>query len=77
MNAYTREHERRRVQRNIEVANAKKRGANKGRMQIKIDPFLFDRVASDYRHGKIFAEQATEMLKISKSTFFRRLKGIR
>ena len=46
-------------------------------MQIKIDPLLFDRVASDYLHRKISAEQATEILKISKSTFFRRLKGSR
>lgn len=74
MPIYTREYERRRVQRNIGVARAKERGAYKGRTQIKIDPLLFDRVASDYQHGKISAEQATEMLKISKSTFFRRLK---
>jgi uncharacterized Zn finger protein (UPF0148 family) len=57
-----------------DMEKAKERGAYKGRTQIKIDPLLFDRVTNDYLHGKISAEQATEMLKISKSTFFRRLK---
>ena len=77
MPIYTREYERRKVQRTIGIAKAKERGAYKGRMQIKIDPLLFDRVASDYLHGKISAEEVTEILKISKSTFFRRLKGSR
>ena len=75
MPIYAREYERRRIQRNIGVARAKERGAYKGRAKIKIDPLLFDRVASDYLHGKISAEEATEILKISESTFFRRLKG--
>ena len=77
MSDYMREYERRKAQRTIGIARAKERGAYKGRTQIKIDPLLFDRVASDYLHGKISAEQATEILKISKSTFFRRLKGSR
>ena len=77
MPIYTREYERRKAQRTVGIAKAKERGAYKGRTQIKIDPLLFDRVANDYLHGKISAEQATEILKISKSTFFRRLKGSR
>lgn len=74
MPIYTREYERRRVQRNVGIARAKERGAYKGRTQIKIDPLLFDRVANDYLHGKISADQAATTLGISKSTFFRRLR---
>ena len=74
MPIYTREYERRRVQRNVGIARAKERGAYKGRTQIKIDPLLFARVANDYLHGKISADQAATTLGISKSTFFRRLR---
>ena len=74
MPIYTREYECRKVRRNIGVARAKERGAYKGRTPIKIDPLFFDRVANDYLHGKISADQAATTLGISKSTFFRRLR---
>ena len=47
----------------------------KGRRQLKLDPLLFDKVANDYLKGKISLEQAISILKISRATFFRRLKA--
>ena len=56
------------------IEKAKEQNVYKGRGQIKIDPLLFDRVANDYLHGKISADQASLILKISRATFFRRLR---
>ena len=77
MPIYIREFERKKMQRAIGIARAKEQNAYKGRAQIKIDPLLFNKVANDYLHGKISADQAAAILKISKSTFFRRLRGIK
>lgn len=74
MSMYIHEYERKRTVRIRGIEKAKERNVYKGREQIKIDPFLFDEVANDYRHGKISASQASTILKISKATFFRRLR---
>lgn len=74
MPIYIREFKRKKMQRAIGIARAKEQNAYKGRAQIKIDPLLFNKVANDYLCGKISADQAAAILKISKSTFFRRLR---
>ena len=56
------------------IEKAKEKKAYKGRKQIKIDPLLFNKVANEYVNGKISADQASIMLKISRATFFRRLR---
>lgn len=77
MSIYIRDYKRKKNQRNIGIERAKAKNAYKGRMQIRIDPLLFNKVANDYLNGKISADQATVVLKISKSTFFRRIRGIK
>ena len=74
MPMYIREFERKKRLRMRGIEKAKEQNVYKGRGQIKIDPLLFDRVANDYLHGKISADKASLILKISKATFFRRLK---
>ena len=74
MPMYIREFERKKKLRMRGIENAKEQKVYKGRRQIKIDPLLFDRVANDYLHGKISADQASSILKISRATFFRRLR---
>lgn len=73
MPMYIREYERKKMLRMRGIARAKAQNIYKGREQIKIDPLLFDRVANDYIHGRISVDQVVNVLKISKSTFFRRL----
>ena len=74
MPMYIREFERKKRLRMRGIEKAKEQNVYKGRGQIKIDPLLFDRVANDYLHGKISADQASLILKISRATFFRRLR---
>ncbi|MBO5068139.1 MAG: hypothetical protein J6C62_07045 [Clostridia bacterium] len=74
MPMYIREFERKKRLRMCGIEKAKEQNVYKGRGQIKIDPLLFDRVANDYLHGKISADQASLILKISRATFFRRLR---
>ena len=74
MPMYIREFERKKRLRMRGIEKAKEQNVYKGRGQIKIDPLLFDRVANDYLHGKISADQASLVLKISRATFFRRLR---
>ena len=74
MPMYIREFERKKRLRMLGIEKAKEQNVYKGRGQIKIDPLLFDRVANDYLHGKISADQASSILKISRATFFRRLR---
>lgn len=74
MPMYIREFERKKRLRMLGIEKAKEQNVYKGRGQIKIDPLLFDRVANDYLHGKISADQASLILKISRATFFRRLR---
>ena len=74
MPMYIREFERKKRLRMRGIEKAKEQNVYKGRGQIKIDPLLFDRVANDYLRGKISADQASLILKISRATFFRRLR---
>ena len=74
MPMYIREFERKKRLRMRGIEKAKEQNVYKGRGKIKIDPLLFDRVANDYLHGKISADQASLILKISRATFFRRLR---
>jgi DNA invertase Pin-like site-specific DNA recombinase len=54
------------------IAIAKKEGKYKGRKRIEIPEF--DRVLSRWRNGDISAVKAMEILKISRNTFYRRVK---
>jgi len=74
MPMYIREYERKKALRMRGIQKARENNVYKGRERIKIDPLLFERVANDYVHGKISVNRAVEILKISKSTFFRRLR---
>ena len=74
MSMYIRDFERKKRLKMRGIEKAKEQNVYKGRRQIKIDPLLFDRVANDYLHGKISADQASLILKISRATFFRRLR---
>lgn len=74
MPMYIRELERKKTLRMRGIEKAKNQNVYKGRRQIKIDPLLFDKVANDYSRGKISADQAASILKISRATFFRRLR---
>ena len=75
MPMYIREYEQRKVHRMEGIEKAKEGNVYKGRRQLKLDPLLFDKVANDYLKGKISLEQAISILKISRATFFRRLKA--
>ena len=74
MPMYIREFERKKRLRMRGIEKAKEQNVYKGRGKIKIDPLLFDKVSNDYLHGKISADQASLILKISRATFFRRLR---
>lgn len=52
----------------------KLRRPRRGRPSRKIDQSLWDRVFSRYLNGEISAREASGMLEISESTFFRRLR---
>ncbi|MBE6696859.1 MAG: hypothetical protein E7587_10475 [Ruminococcaceae bacterium] len=74
MQIYMHEYDKKKAYKRIGIGKAKDRNAYKGRTKIKIDPLLFDRMANDYLQGKLSADQASSKLKISRSTFFRRLR---
>lgn len=71
---YIHEYDKRKEIQNKGIEKAKEHNIYQGRQPIKIDPLLFDKVATDYIHGKISAQQAAFILNISPATFFRRLK---
>jgi DNA invertase Pin-like site-specific DNA recombinase len=54
------------------IAIAKKRGVYKGRKPIQSPDF--DRVVAQWRRGEITAAEAMRTLKMSKSTFYRRVR---
>ncbi len=74
MPMYIREQERKKSLQRHGIDKAKDQRLYKGRGQIKIDPLLFDKVATDYLRRKLSSDQAASILNISKATFFRRLK---
>ena len=74
MPMYVRDYESKKNVKRRGIEKAKEKKVYKGRKQIKIDPLLFNKVANEYVNGKISADQASRMLKISRATFFRRLR---
>lgn len=74
MPMYIREFEHNKNLRMYGIKKAKSQHIYKGRERIKLDPLLFDKVANDYLLNKISVKQASLILKISRATFFRRLK---
>jgi DNA invertase Pin-like site-specific DNA recombinase len=55
------------------IALAKRYGRYKGRKKTEIPDF--DRIYTQYREGKITSTQGAQLLKISRSTFYRRGKN--
>lgn len=56
------------------IAEAKKRGAYKGRQPIKVNERKFKDAYEKWRSGKITAKEAMSILKLKQSTFYRRIK---
>ena len=73
--AYMAEKERQKIlSRQAEgIAIAKEQGKYTGRKPIQ--PPDFDKVVAQWRSGEITAVQATKVLKLSKSTFYRKVRG--
>ena len=66
---------RNKVMHGIKVS--KEKDTYKGRKKIMLDPLLFRKVGQEYLKGNISLEEALSKLKISRATFFRRLKDLR
>ncbi len=75
MPIYMNEYHLKRTRINNGIIIAKSNKVYKGRKQIPLDPLLFRRVAQDYSNGILPLSEALSTLKISRSTFFRRLKN--
>lgn len=76
MPIYIKEYQLKRNRINNGIEKAKANNVYKGRKQVSIDPLYFRKVALDYLDGTITIDKALDMLKISKSTFFRRLRNL-
>lgn len=76
MPIYIKEYSLRRNQIMQGIKVAKENGTYKGRKKIMLDPLLFRKTGQEYQNGNISLEEALRKLKISKSTFFRRLKDL-
>ena len=63
-----------RVQQQRGIEKAKAEGRYKGRKRIEVDMRLFDDVADKFKSGIIMEQQAIEILNISRSTFYRRMR---
>ena len=59
------------------IKDAKENNVYKGRKKIMLDPLLFGKIGREYLNGHISLEEALSKLKISRSTFFRRLEDLR
>lgn len=57
------------------IAEAKKRGAYKGRQPIKVDESKFKSVYTRWKAGEITARQAQRELDLKADTFYRRVKA--
>lgn len=55
------------------IAAAKKRGAQLGRPRREVDSEEFEEIYSRWKNGEIYSTEAVKQLKISKSTFYRRV----
>lgn len=75
MPIYMKNYQLKRTRINDGISKAKANHIYKGRRQIPLDPLLFRRVAQNYLDGIISLSEALNTLKISKSTFFRRLRN--
>ncbi len=71
---YTREYEARKRAQRKGIEKAKEDNVYKGRKKIKMDSLLLINTMEDYVNKKITLEEALTKLKISRATFFRRLK---
>ena len=56
------------------IAIAKAEGKYKGRKPIEIDPMVFEGVYNEWKAGKIKAVEAMKLLKLTKPTFYRKVK---
>lgn len=56
------------------IAIAKTKGIYKGRKPLEIDEETFDKVYRKWQLGEITAQKAMELLGLTKSTFYRRVK---
>lgn len=56
------------------IAEAKKRGAYKGRQRIEVDTDTFTKVYDEWKQGNITARTAMQRLGLSANTFYRRVK---
>ena len=77
MPIYIREYTLRKYQIMNGIKDAKEKDIYKGRKKIVLDPLLFRKVGQEYLNGNISLEAALNKLKISRSTFFRRLEDLR
>ncbi len=71
---YKREFNRLRELQNNGINNAKLNGKYKGRKPVQIDDTKLYEVWEKYEKGKITSKKASDILGISKSTFYRRIK---
>lgn len=56
------------------IAIAKAKGKYKGRKPIEVDQVNFERVYTEWKAGEIKAVEAMDKLKLSKPTFYRKVK---
>lgn len=71
---YAKEHERLKKLQINGINKAKSEGKYSGRKRIQIDDLLFDEVFRKYNNKQITSSKAAEILGISVSTFYRRIK---
>lgn len=77
MPIYIKEYTLRKYQIMNGIKDAKEKDIYKGRKKIVLDPLLFRKVGQEYLNGNVSLEAALNKLKISRSTFFRRLEDLR
>lgn len=76
MPIYIKEYTLRRNQIMNGINKAKENKVYKGRKKISLDPLLFRKVGQEYLNKNISLQEALNKLKISRSTFIRRLKEL-
>lgn len=76
MPMYVKDFETAKAKRKSGIEKAKLQKVYKGRLRIKIDPLLFDRVEKDYSRKEMSVDEASLALGVSKSTFLRRMKEV-
>ncbi len=76
MPMYIKEYNLKRNKINEGIAKAKANNNYKGRKKIEINPLKFNEISNKYLKKLITLDETLKILKISKSTFFRRLKDL-